>query len=226
MSARTPGAGPVRRRHRLVAVLALLVVACGVTLLALRPWGEADGRPAGASAAAPRTAPAPTVSADQVPSDPELPAAPPSQVPSVVLADVPGLPAPLPPVGLGGTTDLSSRVSVRLTAVTAVTATAHEAGEISGPALAVTVEVTNATSAPISLDTVAVNAFSGPAATPAPVMRDGATQPLHGSLAAGHSETATYVFSVPVAQRGDVTVTVTYGAGPGSVAAVFSGAVA
>jgi hypothetical protein len=130
------------------------------------------------------------------------------------------------PVGLGAPSQFGNGVSVRLVSVTEVTARASGPGEISGPALAVTVQVTDAGPAAVSLDALAVNVYGGAMGSPASRMRDGATQPLHGSLAPGHSEIATYVFAVPRAQRDQVTVTVALGAGPGSHTAVFSGAVA
>jgi hypothetical protein len=94
-------------------------------------------------------------------------------------------------------------------------------GEFSGPALAVTVEITNTSSAPVSLNTVAVNLYGGTAR--AATLKDGATAPFSGALAPGKTASAVYSFSVPVAQRKAVTMTVGVSAATGR--AVFSGPV-
>ena len=216
------GAAPRPRRPFLwtAAALALVLVAGAGLFLILHSAGGSSPAP---RAAAARTLPAPKVTSDPLTSDPSLATAAPAVVPKTVLADVPGLPKALPPVGLGQASTFANDTSVRLVSIKAVTAQAHMAGQISGPALAVTVQVTNSGSAPIALDTVSVNVYSGAAGTPAVRMQDHATQPLRGSLAAGKSLSATYVFSVPTADRSAVTVAVAYGAGGGT--AIFSGAV-
>jgi hypothetical protein len=227
MSARKPTLRMSRRARWIAAPLALLVAVGVVLLVVLHGTGGSGGPSSDAAATTPaQTAAAPSVSADPAPSDPSLGTTTPVNVPATVLADAPGLPTNLSPVALGSTSDYGNGVTARLVSVTAVTADAEQAGEISGPALAVAVELTNGTADPVSLDSAVVNAYSGADGTPAIRMHDGATQPLHGELAAGASMTATYVFSVPLAQRDSVTVTVAYGAGPGSSTAVFSGPVA
>jgi hypothetical protein len=220
MSARTStGLRSVRSRVLLGALAVFLLAGVG---LWLGLPGGSSGTPAPAAA---RTAPAPRVSDDPVASDPSLATAAPTRVPAAVVADVPQLPAHLPPVGLGQISDYGNGVNARLVSVTPVQATAQRRGELSGPALAVDIELTNTGSSSVALDAVGVEAYSGQAATPAVRMVDGATQPLHGTLEAGTSMTATYVFSVPTSAQDRFTVTVSFGTGRDAATAVFSGSV-
>jgi hypothetical protein len=204
--------------RRLIAAVAGLVVIAGVAawlLLSSSP----DGRgPSSASA----TSSAPSTSSPTAPPSPvELGSAAPTDVPQTVLADVPGLPPNLAPVALAARSTFANGVSARLVSVDAVDARAQHPGEISGPALAVTVELTNDGSAPVSLDTVAVSVFAGRDAAPAAPIADGSTAPLSGELGAGASAKATYTFTVPTDLRDVVAVTVSYGGGGGT--AIFSG---
>jgi hypothetical protein len=199
----------------------LAVVLLGAAGLWMRL--HSSSAPAATSTTAAQLAPEPQVSDQSAPDNPSLGTAAPSQVPASVLAAAPQLPANLPPVGLGQASDYANGVTARLVSITPMNATARGRGEISGPALAVAVELTNGGSSPVTLDAIGVNAYSGSDGAPAVPMLDGATQPLHGTLDAGRSMTATYVFAVPTAQRTDLTVTVSQGAGREATTAVFSG---
>lgn len=223
MPARTRIVGDRQLRRRLIGASCLLAALLAGTGLW---WGLHRTAPTPAPLTAGHTAPPPRVTHDPLPSDRSLATAAPSRVPAAVVADMPQLPAHLPPVGLGQVSAYSDKVSARLVSITPVDATARRRGEISGPALAVAVELSNSGSSPVSLESVSVNAYSGPEATPAIRLLDGATQPLHGTLSAGRSMTATYVFSVPRAQRDQLTVTVSLGAGRDGATAVFSGSAA
>src|SRR4051812_43959674 len=207
MSARTSTRRPRSGRARFLLIGSLVVLLLGGAGLWLGLQGSA-GTPAPPTA---HSAPAPQVTDDPVASDPSLSTTAPTRVPAAVVADVPQLPAHLPPVGLGQVSDYGDGVNARLVSVTPVQATAQRRGELSGPALAVAVELTNTGSSPVALEAVGVQAYSGQAATPAVRMLDGATQPLQGTLAAGTSMTATYVFAVPTSQRDRFTVTVAFG---------------
>jgi hypothetical protein len=217
---------PTRRSRRgrwLAGGLVLLVVAGASVWLAVdRDTGAPSAR---AASAVPRTAPPPTVTADPLPSDASLSSAAPEDVPMTVLAAAPGLPPNMAPVGLGAPSRYGDGVSVRLLQVQRVDARATRPGEISGPAVAVRVQITDGGGDAVSLDTVAVNVYAGPQAVPCVVIHDGATQPLHGSLAAGSSESATYVFRLPASEHGDITVTVAHGVGADGRTAVFSGSI-
>lgn len=108
-----------------------------------------------------------------------------------------------------GTADFGDNVTARLTEVTPTTVTGTRAGEVSGPAIRVTVELSNATSSAIDLGTVTVNAYFGADTQPASPF-DSATEgePFTGSLAAGAKASGTYVFSVPEGQDDALVVTV------------------
>jgi hypothetical protein len=202
-------------KNRLVLLAVVLAVAAGALGWLLLASGGDDGGSSAAPAATPTTSqPAP-------PTPVDLGTGEPAEVPQTVLAGAEGLPPALPPVALGDPTAFANGVFARLVAVDAVDAAAHAPGEIAGPALAVTVELTNDGAEPVSLDSVAVNVAAGPDGAPAAPIADGATAPLAGALAPGDSARATYVFTVPVELRDVVVVTVSYG--QGAATAVFSG---
>jgi hypothetical protein len=148
----------------------------------------------------------------------------PTDVPQTVLADVPGKPQALDPVALDQSVDFSDGVGARLVDIKAITAEAHGAGEVSGPALAVVVELTNTSGVAVSLDTVAVGVYLGSDGAPARRLQADSGMPFSGTLAAGASAQAVYAFSVPADRRDLVTVTV--GHTPETGTAVFAGSVA
>ena len=91
-------------------------------------------------------------------------------------------------------------------------ATGSGVGEVSGPAVAVTIKVTNRSSKSLNLATVVVNAYYGKKSTPAsPVESAKGQEPFTGILRAGKSATATYVFSVPKGSSDDLLVTLSKG---------------
>jgi hypothetical protein len=204
----------------LVAALVLLVAA-GVAVW----WvggGSGGAVSADRSAAASATSspsPSPSAPVTEIP----LPTEAPAQVPQTVLVDAPQLPPNLTPVALAQTSAYSNGVSARLVTIGAFDSQAHTPGELSGPALAVTVELANDGDAAVTLDTVGVNLYYGADGTPAVRLRDGSTAPMRGHLAPGDSVTATYSFSVPTDGRDAVTVAVSFAAGDGT--ALFSGPV-
>jgi hypothetical protein len=213
---------PSRRRIVLAAVLAVLVLAGVAGWLVLRPAEDAAS-PAAAPTTAPASTPAPGSYGTSV-LVPSAGSAAPADVPATVLADVPGRPKALSPVPLDQPTDYGDGVGARLVDIKAVTAQAHGAGETSGPALAVIIELTNTTGEAMSLDTVAVNMYLGADGSPAARIQSESGAPFSGSLEAGATAQAVYAFTVPVDRRDHVTVTV--GRTPESGTAVFSGAVA
>jgi hypothetical protein len=214
---------PARRRTVLAAVLAVLVLAGVAGWLVLRPADDAASPAAAAPTTAPASTPAPGSYGTSV-LVPSAGGAAPTDVPATVLAAVPGRPKALSPVPLDQPTDYGDGVSARLVDIKAVDAQAHGAGETSGPALAVIVELTNTTGEAMSLDTVAVNMYLGAGGSPAARIQSESGAPFSGSLEAGATAQAVYAFTVPVDRRDLVTVTV--GRTPESGTAVFSGAVA
>ncbi|MFQ1003612.1 hypothetical protein [Modestobacter sp. SSW1-42] len=119
-----------------------------------------------------------------------------------------GLPVALPPVALDQEAGTGDGVTVRLDRIEAVQGTGTGPGNIGGPALRLTVALTNGSSAPLSLDGVQVTMTSGADQAPASPLNDPSANELDGVLAPGGSVTGTYVFRVPQDQRDVVSVTV------------------
>ncbi len=174
----------------------------------------------GPSPTATPTAPAPEPPA---PSDPAAPADEGSgQAPVDVVVPPAEVPV-LPPVPLSEEADFGTQVAARLTAVARVDGEGQGLGEDSGPALAVTVEMTNGTAAAVDLSVVVVNLTDAAGNPGQMLLGDPRSAPFTGPLAAGASATATYVLRLPADDTTDVSVTLSYGAE--APTAVFSGPV-
>ncbi|WP_223692392.1 hypothetical protein [Leifsonia poae] len=107
---------------------------------------------------------------------------------------------------------LSGGLTATIVSVASVDGKAIRAGETAGPAIEVTISLTNTTGKDVSLAQVSVNAFSGSKSTPAPTLTDGA-KPLLGPLAAGATATGVYLFTMPVSQQDSAVITMTDAAG-------------
>ena len=170
-----------------------------------------DPTPAVPSDGAPASAVGPT-------ADPTTTAAPvstsgPAPVSGDINQVVPEVTMPTnPPVPLTGTADFGGQITARLSEVTPIDATAKIPGEISGPALQVTVEITNGSADAIGLDSVSVNLATKDGTPASPITTDPAA-PLSGVLAPGEKRSGVYVFTVPTDALGDVSVDVLYSAG-------------
>jgi len=112
------------------------------------------------------------------------------------------------PIGLKQTS-AANKVTVWLTSLAKVTVQGHGPGEISGPAVAVTVRVRNGASTPLDLDHVIVNLLDAKGQLATPMSGDPAA-PFHGRLAAGADQSAVYVFSVTASALKPVQISVTY----------------
>ena len=98
----------------------------------------------------------------------------------------------------GAEAEPSPGITVRVVAVSDVTAAGTGVGEYAGPAVLVTLEITNGTKAATSLDQSAVTAYLTTSLDPvAGVASDGAADPFAGSLAAGKTVRGSYVFVSP-----------------------------
>lgn len=128
----------------------------------------------------------------------------------------------LAPVPLESVGDFRTGLTVELASISAVEAEAKAPGEISGPALRVTVDAANDGGDAVSLDGVVVFLSYGDERTPASQFGS-SSDPLVGNLAPGGSRSGTYVFSVPPDQRDDVRVEVSYTGSAPTVA--FTGSV-
>jgi hypothetical protein len=127
------------------------------------------------------------------------------------------------PVGIGDTADFGNGVSARLTAVEAVEAEAHLPGEFSGPAVALTIEVTNGSSGTIDLGTVTVDLTFRDGLSAYPVL-DPERRPFSGDLASGDAASGSYVFTLDPAERSDVALRLSYTTEAPTV--IFAGSVA
>ena len=97
-------------------------------------------------------------------------------------------------------------------------------GQISGPSVLVTLELTNGSSAPVDLDYIVVNLFGSDGAPGQTLWGDDRTKPLSGTLAPGQTRSGDFVLRLPASHGPTVTITVSYGAD--TPTAVFSGDVA
>jgi hypothetical protein len=126
-----------------------------------------------------------------------------------------------PPVAIDDVADPGTGMSFRLDRLEAVQGEANGPGEIAGPAVRVTVAAANDTGAPVLLETIVVDLVYGSDRTSAaPLSGPGAVR-FSGELTQGASATGVYVFDVPVDQRDEVSVIVSYTAAVSPV--VFTG---
>lgn len=145
----------------------------------------------------------------------------PTESPEPAPAEADGAGVELEPVAPEVVVDTSHGTVISLARIEAVHGQAQVGGEISGPAIRVTVEIRNESTEPIDLEYVVVNAYSGQDRTPAaPIMQPGG-DPFTGSLDGGGSAEGVYLFSLDETDREDVTITVDHGAGEPIV--VFEG---
>lgn len=115
---------------------------------------------------------------------------------------------PEPPIALTETAAFGTKVSLRIVKVEKVKGIARGPGEIAGPALRLTLDLTNDSDDTLALEPMVVAVESGAKQTPAPSLTGPGSKPFAGELAPGRSATGTYVYAVPVADRGRVEVTV------------------
>ena len=206
-----PSGARTRRRLVLAAAAALLVVALVAVLLLTGGDDEDPGRAAVGSAAPSTSAPgatgtvAPTSApeaTDAAPNDNELPPA-------------------RPAVALDAQGEVGNGIVVAIPAIDAIQGAGQGPGNVAGPALRVTVRITNGTDADVALGGVAVNLSYGSEATPASPLDDPSQRPFTGSVAPGGQVDAVYVFSVPTDARENVTIDVGYQ--PGAPRVLFTG---
>lgn len=217
------GRGGVRMRIVLASLAVVAVVAVIIVILALRGSGDAAG------VADTTTAPSGSSSTTATSSD-LAPTAEPEPVESIA-----PLPPPTPPEGSQEqpiapeqepvapteTATGSDGASVALVETEALDVVAQLPGEVSGAGIKVTVEITNTTDAPMNMDYVAVNLYTGDERTPALPIQSADSGGFAGELAVGESATASYVFLLADDARGDVIIGVDYL--PGAATVTFRG---
>jgi hypothetical protein len=217
-------------RRRLLIALAVLVlaVAAVVAVVALRPDADpaAGVTPSGGSTA--------SAGSDPEASDPEVtePGTDPSGTD----------PSGADPGSDGGTGEAegsTSRetleprpfdavatpepgVTVRVPKVEKVTGEANVPGEVGGPSLRFTVELTNGTGRTLDLRTVVVNAYYGPDRTPAaPLLKPGG-KAFEAEVGADDSADGVFLFNIPTELQDDVELEVDPGIGKPII--IFTGA--
>jgi hypothetical protein len=202
----TPASPSTRRRRLLVAaaVAALLAVLVPVGVV-LGGDDEATSAPP-AVTATPTQAPAGTTEPAVVPVLP-------TPEPTGPTEDVDEAPPTLPEVPLDAEGAVGNGVVVTLPAIEAIAGTAVGPGNIAGPALRVTVRVTNGTREPVALGGVAVNLAHGPDRIPASPLDDPSRRPFATMVQPGESVEGVYVFTVPADARDQVAIEVGYEAG-------------
>jgi len=188
------------------AVVVLVVLAVAVPqLLGDDITGQdapAPGVSAGPGATATST-PTPTPGASDAAGD----GASPSTAPEDTVAPTePGARPTASPVDLEGPASPSPSVEVALTSIEAVTGEATIPGEVGGPSLRITVEVTNGTDAAIDLTSAVTNLYYGDDLTPAISLLEPGSLALPSTVAPGQRASGVSVFLVPVEARGLVTV--------------------
>lgn len=114
-------------------------------------------------------------------------------------------------VPLDDEAEFGDGVTAELTSIKAIEAEAKGIGEIAGPALKLTITLTNGTDKSIPLDYVVVNTLYGKDKLPATaIYGDPDADPFRGTLKPGKSAKGVYIFSVPEDERDKVRITVSH----------------
>jgi hypothetical protein len=230
----SPTAGPTgpTRRRVVAAVIAVLVVVAILVVVRLASGGTssspssvASGSPS-ATATSPAT-PAPSVSASG-PSTSATPSpaatTPASPAPSATTPETPKVLQTHKPVPIKTPAPFGDGVTAAIVSVVPVQSVAKGPGEISGPAIKVTISLKNGTKGAISVNQVTVNVSYGKQASPASnIQGDPSNKPFSGTVAVGASAAGTYIFDIPTNERSNVSISVSYAAL--SPIVVFTGAV-
>ena len=125
-----------------------------------------------------------------------------------------------PPVSLDKSAQPTTDVVVSLPSIKAIEAKGQGPGEVSGPAVAVTVKVTNNKKSALDLSQTVVN-LTAANGDPGSMMTGSPAAPLPATLPPGKSATGVYVFAVPKSQRDPVKIEVSIDAD--TPVAVFRG---
>ena len=223
------GARGIQRRTLVVvaAALAAVVVAIGAWWVASagdtdRTAQHTTATPAATAEATPEA----SATASGEPAEPAAPEAaeePPAE--DVPVTVVNGVPLPeenvAAPVTFEEPAEIAPSFNAAVREIRAIDGVGQGIGEISGPALAFTVTLTNNTGAALETFGVVVNAYDSTAAPAIPLLGDPNAKQLPGSIAPGGTATGTYVFRIPPEARDTVTLTVAFD--PESPVVVFSG---
>jgi hypothetical protein len=188
------------RTKRLIAIIVAVVVVLAV-ILTLVLTLHSNGTP---TANGSKT-PSPVVTA---PSDD--PTASGSPVPDTTPTAPVGQQAP--PVAPNATAT-GDGVIAELTKIEKVTGKGGTPGEVGGPALRLTVTVTNTGSKAFDASAIVVNALVGADEAPAGTVMQPGGNPFSGQIEPGQAKSGVYIFVIPTNKRSNVSVLVDYQAG-------------
>jgi hypothetical protein len=124
----------------------------------------------------------------------------------------PARPAELEPVKPNDSVQGKDGMQIGLTRIESVQGEAVQPGEKAGPAVRVTVTITNGTDKQYSTNLVTVNAYTGKDRAPAETLVRPGGVPFYGRLEPGETTYGIYLFVIPADRRKDVTITVDYAA--------------
>ncbi|SNS68201.1 hypothetical protein SAMN04488107_3394 [Geodermatophilus saharensis] len=213
MSEKEPRPAASSRRRLVLALAAVVLVALAAVLVLVRGGGDGDD-PGGSAAGSSSSASSPSSSTA---AEPSLEATVPGAEASAPTEDaqpvVDELPPGLPAVPLDQPAAAGDGVTATVSSIEAVDGVGAGRGNVSGPALRVTVRITNGTPAAVDLGGVAVDLTHGGDAVPASPLDDPSQAPFSGSVEPGATAQGVYVFRVPPDDRDPVTVSVGYRAG-------------
>lgn len=198
---------PRSRMYIAATVVAVVLVSVAVALIVRDPSGPDTAGSDSTVAAAPSASATPSERESEPASEPS--SADPGQATDGNRA-----------VGLKAEATSAPGVTARLARIDSVRATASLPGEVGGPALAITVKVTNETGKKLDLALGVVNAYYGPERTPAVSVASDGEVPFPASVASGESAKGVYVFQVPEKAR---PVRVELDLGNGADVVVFKG---
>lgn len=220
------GEGPTgaarRRRWVIGAVAGVAVVVAAAVIIGSRGGAEPGGSPTATPRAADTSAsatptPGATTTAGPTPTDGATPTGGPAPQPTQTWE-----PGPVEdPIPIEEEAALAADVTARVAELEAVEGTAIGPGQIAGPALRVTLELTNGTAETIPLNAALVQLYYGEDAVPGDPLSGPGVNEFSGTLAPGKSATGVYVIAVPEDQR-DV-VQITFGYEPAGTVVAFEG---
>ncbi|MFD4422846.1 hypothetical protein ACFWN7_15275 [Agromyces sp. NPDC058484] len=175
-----------------------VVIAAVIIAFALWPRAGTVAEPGASGEPAPATASAPSYS---------------EPTPTPPASGEPTPPPQAPPVGFDDEAEVVPGVTFSIADLEAVEGEAEGRGEVAGPAIRFRVDVANATTAPVELGTTVVNVFSGSSQEPAQDLSGPGVEPFPAEVVAGGAASGVFVFSVPLEQRDEVTISIDFTVG-------------
>jgi hypothetical protein len=187
-----PGGGGVMSRNKVIAIVAAVVVV-GAVGLGVLLWNFAAP-----PEAAPQPGSTPVVSQSVEPT----PSTWPTPTPGATETIDPGEPEEVP---IDETATVAGGAAVRIVDVESYEA-GDEPGQLAGPAVTVTIEVTNDGETALDTRGSSLNLNYGDDRTPAPSFGDPVRDGLPASIEPGATATGKYSFGLPLDVRDDVRV--------------------